>query len=112
MPDETKDAVDRQLAAYNDHDAEAFAECYADDVTIENPDGTIAVSGRDALLERYTAFFAAAPSIHAEIANRIRVGSYVIDEERVVGHPAGEMHAAVVYRIGDDGLIAAVRMLL
>jgi hypothetical protein len=35
----------------------------------------------------------------------------VIDEERVTGHPAGSLHAALIYRLSSDGLIEHVQLL-
>jgi hypothetical protein len=50
-------------------------------------------------------------SLRAEISTRIRVGPYVVDEERVSGHPAGDFHVVAVYRLDDEGLIDRVRFL-
>ncbi|HUZ16665.1 MAG TPA: SgcJ/EcaC family oxidoreductase [Gaiellaceae bacterium] len=106
------DAVERQVEAYNAHDADAFAECYARDVVIENADGTVRVEGREALRTGYEKLFADKPSLHAEIASRIRVGRWVVDEERVIVDRAeDELHAVAIYLLGDDGLIERVRFL-
>ncbi len=105
------DLVERQVAAYNAHDVERFVACYAEDVVIEDGHGHVSVRGRDQLRERYTTFFTAAPEVKAEIVSRIRVGSYVIDEERVTGHPTGSLHAALIYRLSSDGLIEHVQLL-
>src|ERR1700743_1621087 len=111
MGDTLDDSVQRQVVAYHDHDVDALVGCYSDDVVIEDGLGQLSVQGREQLRQRYTAFFAAAPAARAEITSRIRVGSYVIDEERVSGLPTGDLHAAVVYRLGPDGLIEHVRVL-
>src|ERR1700761_2132403 len=66
------DLVERQVAAYNAHDVATFVACYAEDVVIEDGHGGVSVRGRDQLRERYTAFFAAAPEVKAEIVSRIR----------------------------------------
>jgi hypothetical protein len=50
-------------------------------VVIEDGLNRVSMRGRAELRERYTAFFAAAPSLRVEIRSRIRVGYYVIDEE-------------------------------
>ena len=107
----TDDAVERQVRAYNEHDVGEFVACYSEDVVIEDGDGVVHISGREELRERYSQFFASAPDLHAEIIKRIRVGSYVIDEERVTGRPDGDMHAVAVYRLDGDGLIDRVRFL-
>ena len=78
---------------------------------IEDADGQPLMRGHDAIRERYGRLFADSPALRAEIVTRIRVGSYVIDEERITGSASGDAHAAVVYRLDDDGLIDRVRFL-
>ena len=61
---------------------------------------TCSCRGHDGIRALYGALFAQSPDLHAEIVNRIRVGEYVIDEERTRGinfdgFPAGIAH-------GDD----------
>jgi hypothetical protein len=60
---------------------------------------------------RYAKLFKAAPDLQAEIIARIRVGSFVIDEEHVTGGLRGDLHAAAVYRVNSEGLIDRVRFL-
>lgn len=108
---EAGDAVERQVRAYNERDLEGFIDCYSQEVVIEDADGPVLVSGRDEMRERYGSLFERSPDLHAEILTRIRVGSYVIDEERVTGRPDGDMHAVAVYRLNDEGLIDRVRFL-
>jgi hypothetical protein len=106
-----EDAVDRQVRAYNEPDLEGFVACYAEDVVVEDGDGVILLSGCDEMRERYGRLFERSPDLHAEILTRIRIGSYVVDEERVTGRPDGDMHAVAVYRLDDEGLIDRVRFL-
>jgi hypothetical protein len=108
----TADAVERQVAAYNARDIEAFVTCHADDVVIEGPDGVISMRGRDEVRTAYGSLFGRSPGLHAEIASRIRVGRWVIDEEIVTGHPAGDLHAVAIYHLDDTGLIDHVRLLV
>jgi hypothetical protein len=105
------DTVERQVRAYNERDLEEFVACYSQDVFVEDGDGGVLISGRDEMRERYGRLFERSPDLHAEILTRIRVGSYVVDEERVTGRPDGDMRAVVVYRLDDDGLIDRVRFL-
>jgi hypothetical protein len=49
--------------------------------------------------------------VHAEVITRIRVGSFVIDEECVTDRLDGDIHAVAIYRLGSDGLIDRVRLL-
>lgn len=105
------DAVERQERAYNAHDLEGFVACYAEDVVIDNADGAVVMRGHDAMRAHYGRLFASCPDVHAEVLTRIRVGSYVIDEERVTGRPGGDIRAVAIYRLAGDGLIEHVRLL-
>lgn len=106
-----EDAIERQERAYNAHDLDAFVGCYAEDVVVEDADGKVVMSGRDDMRERYGRLFAASPDVRAEVVTRIRVGSYVIDEELVTGLSGGDLHAVAIYRLGADGSIDHVRFL-
>jgi hypothetical protein len=105
------DAVERQECAYNAHDLDGFVACYADDVVIEDADGGVVMRGHEAMRTQYGRLFATCPDVHAEVITRIRVGSFVIDEECVTGRPDGDIHAVAIYRLGSDGLIDRVRLL-
>jgi len=107
------EVIDRQLAAYNGRDLDAFVACYATDATVVQPDNSILASGHQQIRERYGELFAASPNLRAEIPNRIEVGTVVVDEERVTGFVLpgmpSEIHAAVVYRVLGD-LIQEARL--
>jgi hypothetical protein len=105
------DAVEAQVQAYNTHDLDAFVSCYAEEVAVEDGDGHVLIRGRAGMRERYGQLFSESPSVQAEIVTRIRLGRYVVDEERVTGRTDGNLHAAVVYRLDDDGLIDRVLFL-
>lgn len=109
------DIIDEQLEAYNARDLDRFIACYADDVTMEDGGGNVMAEGREAMRALYGTLFVNSPDLHARVANRIRVGDYVIDEEEtkglmMEGYPT-EMHVAVVYRVA-DGKVAHVRLLV
>ena len=105
------DVVDRQVRAYNAGDVDAFIACYAEGVVVEASDGAVAMSGREEMRERYSRLFASSPNLHAEIVTRIRVGSYVVDEELITGRASGDAHAVAIYRLDGAGLIDRVRLL-
>ena len=108
---ERGDAVERQVDAYNARDLDGFIDCYAADVVIEDADGQELMHGHEAMRERYGRLFVRSPEFHAEIVTRIRIGSYVIDEERVSGRPDDDLHAVAIYRLDGGGLIDRVRFL-
>jgi hypothetical protein len=107
------DPVEEQLAAYNARELERFLACYAPDVVIEDPFGKHLMEGHEAMRAAYGMLFNNSPNLHCDVVNRIRVGSFAIDEERVTGRIVpgmlDEVHAAVVYLVR-DGLITHVRM--
>jgi hypothetical protein len=105
------DAVERQVEAYNARDVEAFVACYAQDVAFEDAEGRVQASGRDEMRKRYSDLFESSPNLQAEVTSRIRVGAYVVDEERVSGLPSGDIHAVAIYRLDAEGLIDRVRFL-
>ena len=81
------------------------------DVVVEDSDGNVVFSGRDALHDHYAKLFKAAPDLQAEVVARIRVGSFTIDEQLVTGGPRGDIPSAAVYRVNSDGLIDRVQFL-
>jgi hypothetical protein len=105
------DAVEKQLAAYNAGDVDAFVACYAREVVFEDADGVQQSTGRDEMRRRYGELFASSPNLRAEVPSRIRVGAYVVDEEQVSGFPGGDVHAIAIYRLDSEGLIDRVRFL-
>lgn len=104
------DPVQAQLDAYNARDLEAFMLCYTEDVLIEDGAGNRLMQGHAEMRARYGPMFAAYPELHCRLASRIRIGEYVVDEERITGRkPEGE-HAVAIYRLEGDK-IAHVRFL-
>jgi len=104
--------VEQQLAAYNARDLEAFLVCFAEDILVEDGVGNVQMQGREAFRERYGNLFANSPNLHCRLMNRIPVGNYVIDEERVTGSMGSgeERHVVAIYLV-EDGLIQRVRFL-
>ena len=105
-----QDPVQEQLEAYNTGDVERFMACYTPDCVIEDGAGNRLLTGHGEMLLRYTTLFKNSPQLQCEIINRIRIGSYVIDEERITGRVPAMNHAVVIYRV-KDGLIEHVRFI-
>jgi imidazolonepropionase-like amidohydrolase len=100
LPVSPEALVQRQVNAYNAHDIDAFVATYAPDAQLVNHPIELVSDGRDALRRDYAELFAAAPNLHTEIVDRISIGEYVIDHERVTGLPSGETFEAVaIYRV-------------
>jgi hypothetical protein len=98
--DSPADVVDRQLAAYNDGDVDAFVAEFADDAVIAGfaEDEPMAV-GREEIRAMYGELFETVGP-EAEILDRLALGEYVVDHERVE-QGGEEMEAIGVYRVVD-----------
>lgn len=96
------DPAQAQLEAYNARDLQRFLTYFAPDVRIEDGQGNLMMQGHDAMRERYGPMFAQNPGLHCRIVTRIRIGEYVIDEERITGRDPAEIHAVAIYRIQGD----------
>lgn len=81
---------------------------------MKDADGQILMDGAEAVRACYARSMTENPSIHYEIPNRIALGDYVIDEERVTGYTKpGSPHvvrAALIYRFSGN-LISEITIL-
>jgi hypothetical protein len=113
VPNPTE-VIDGQVDAYRDRDLERFLSFYADDATILDPAGRPIMVGLAELRKQYGESFRANPTLSIEIAKRITVGDYVIDEEHLtgLGDPGGpdSLTAVAIYQV-TDGKIRQVMLL-
>lgn len=101
--------AERQLAAYNARDLDAFAACFAPDVEVYDFPGALVVQGRDAFRARYVERFRS-EGLHAIAVHRAVIGERVIDHERVWLDGPGKgapIDLVVIYTVR-AGLIARV----
>jgi hypothetical protein len=112
MIEKVSDPVERQVDAYNRRDIDEFLACYAPDVVIEDATGTVVMRGRDAMRTAYSELFHESPALHAEIATRIRVGEYIVDEEDVTGRRGSpeRIRVVAIYHVA-GGVIDHVRLI-
>ncbi len=114
MPEPTE-VVDRQVAAFQARDIDAFLTFYAKDARIRQFDGSVIAEGTEGLSAMYGPAFRDSPQLSVRILNRIAFGDYVVDEEAGTGLNApgwpSEMHSVVVYQVR-DGLIQDVVFLM
>lgn len=97
--------VDRQLDAYNARDLERFVACFDERAqAFRPPSPEPAIDGRPALAAHYVANRFDRPGLRAEIVNRMVLGEFVIDHERIHGVRDRPYEAAVVYEVA-GGLI-------
>jgi hypothetical protein len=102
--------VDAQFAAYNAHDLDAFAACYADDVSVVDPGSRQPlIKGKAAFREAYAFLNKPSVTVRVEIVNRMVNGPIVIDREHVLGLPPGK-HAPdviAVYEVRQGKIVNA-----
>ena len=97
--------VQAAIDAYHAHDVDRCLAYYAPDVVVNDADGKILMNGGAEVRARYAKSMADHPDLHYDIPNRIALGEWVVDEERVTGFAgprAGEVvRAVLVYRLSD-----------
>lgn len=103
------DIVARQAEAYNAHDLEAFLSCYADDVVVTSGDGDRLIGGIEAVRAQYGVWFSELPDLHAEVRNRLQLGSWVVDDEHATATGL-DVEALVAYHVRGDRIDRVVLM--
>jgi len=106
---------DRQLAAYNAADLEAFCACYHQHVRVLDEDGNATCEGMDSFRARYAALFGSCSEVRAAIRQRIALGRSVVELEVYQRRP----HASGLLEEGEvivryterDGLIAIAQFI-
>jgi hypothetical protein len=105
---EPRDVVQAAIDAYHAHDLDRCLDYYAADVVVKDADGMVLMDGAEAVRARYAKTMHDHPDLHYDIPNRIALGEWVVDEERVTGYAApraGEVvRAVLVYRLSDRSI--------
>lgn len=98
-------AVQRQFEAYNARDLERFLAVYSEDIRAYRPPAIEpAIAGKKALAAFYATQRFSHEGLHAELLNRMVLGSKVVDHERISGVREQPFEVAVVYEVV-NGLI-------
>lgn len=98
--------IQRQLDAYNNQNIDAFMACYADDAVLAGLNGDVTHRGAEAIRKRHEEMFYEFPKNHAKLANRIDLGTTVIDHEQVERGPGGDkFEVAAIYSIRDGKIV-------
>ena len=107
--DETPEQiVQRQVNAFNLHDAAVFAETFAPGARVVRNGQTVA-TGRSQIASLYAGRFAQTPELRATTLSREVRGNTVVDRERLTGLP-NDVEAQVTYTVV-GGTIAAAAIL-
>lgn len=99
------DVIDRQLTAYNARDLDRFLAEYSDDIRAYRPPAIEpSIVGKAAFGEFYALQRFNRPGLYADVLNRMILGSFVIDHERISGIQDQPFEVAIVYQVV-NGLI-------
>lgn len=101
--------VNRQLSAYNAQRLDEFVACFAPNIRLTSGDGSVRAEGQVQLREAYVPVFAISGR-RATILNRIAVGGWVVDHERIDEDNGRRFEAVVAFHL-TDGRIDEMRML-
>ncbi len=102
------DPAERQLAAYNAHDLDSFLSCFAETAVVAGPDGAAQMTGREEMRARYAPMFERG-EVHAELRNRVRAGTWVVDHEYVTS-PGMAIEVLVAYDITGDHITRMITL--
>jgi steroid delta-isomerase-like uncharacterized protein len=121
----TDDVIGTQFEAFNQHDAAAFAACYAADAVIDDPQFPEPLEGSSAITKDIDDWFRSFPDITAQLTRRIVQGdAYAADWSMTGTHngplvtpdgqvpPTGKplrLTIVTIGRVGADGHIVEER---
>jgi hypothetical protein len=96
--------VQRQLAAYNAHDIEAYMATFSSDVELfELPGSAPTLSGELAVRVYYADRFSQNPHLRGEVTERMIFGNVVIYREVLHGLQNSEsVEIVAIYQVEDD----------
>ena len=107
MPPSPRAIADRQLAAYNARDLDAFCALFAPDAVLADlPSGAVVAAGAAAIREFYRARFAT-PDLFARVHAKIDLADWAVDRETVYGLAGGPVDILALYEV-KAGLIRRV----
>jgi uncharacterized protein (TIGR02246 family) len=98
-------AAARLVAAWNSHDAESVAACYAPDATYREMPLWEPLHGRPAIRNSMQMYLSALPDIHIETRRVLAEADLACEEWTVTGTHQGDLPLCHVLTCGPDGLI-------
>ena len=110
-------ALKREIEAWNAHDADGVAACYAEDAVLYDVGLPHTVHGRAAIRDSVAGYLAAFSDLHVDVRKPIVYGNRAAQEFKVTGTNDGELmgisptgksattFGCATAEFGDDGLI-------
>ena len=100
--------VQRQVEAYNAHDAQAYAACFTPDIQFIRHPGIAQLQGKDEIYKTFATFFREHKKAAIRVLYRSELGpNTVIEHEEVSGVESAPIPSLVIYNL-HGGLIRAV----
>ena len=99
--------VQRQMDAYNAHDAKAYIACFTPDAQFVRHPGITALSGQDEIYRNFAKFFREHKDAKLRVIYRAELGPTTVVEHQVTeGADKTPLPGLVIYKL-QNGLIAA-----
>src|SRR5437660_7437942 len=90
LPEITQ-ALERETAAWNAHDADAVAACYAEDAVLYDVGLPHPLRGRNAIRDSVAGYLVAFSDFHADVGEPIVSGNRAAQEWKGIGTNDGEL---------------------
>jgi hypothetical protein len=98
--------IQKQVDAYNAHDLDAFAACYAEAIEFRTMDGKVnPEKGVAALKKGYEDIFKRFPKVKVKILKRICQGAFVMDQEQAEGMGPNPVTVTAIYETAQGKII-------
>lgn len=108
MPEKTpEEAVAANLAAYNAKDLAAFAATYSAEAKFCKIDGTVLLTGREAIAAFHQKFFEGNPSAHCVIVQHVAMGPFVVDQQQLTLEGRPPMNALLLFEVRGGLIVRA-----
>jgi len=108
MPERTpEETVAANLTAYNAKDIAAFADTYAPDAKFCKIDGTVLLTGREAIAAFHQKFFEGNPSAHCVVVQHVVMGPFVVDQQQLTLEGRPPMNAMLLFEVRGGLIVRA-----
>jgi hypothetical protein len=108
MPDRTpEETIAANVAAYNAKDLAAFAATYAAEAKFCKIDGTVLLTGRDAIASFHQKFFDANASAHCVVVQHVAMGPFVVEQQQITLEGRPPMNAMLLFEVRAGEIVRA-----
>ena len=100
--------IDTQLSAFNNHDLDAYLDCFSSDIEVRSfPSGELMPDRTGAAFRtRFEKMFKATPEVHATLVSRVVHGRFIVDSEVIRSTPEAEPRSVTaIYEVGHQQIL-------